>query len=444
MNGQDENQDVFTKPPIKRGTTESDALQKLGMDRRKMTGVLGRRNKVRFLTISSSFMKPFSIVNSALGLTITILLLVKADFWSLTFWISFAVGLAVGVFFELWSTNSEHAFVLKEELDEIADPDKAIYKKILISIKTYAVAMVLVSAWNLPDYIFVQQQNQDDDYITTRLAKIERLKEDKESAGTGSNSSSVYLKLIADLKEEKAAIEAEKTPAIIANSTSKHVKKRESAIGQINAINQRIENKSAEILEANKEMIKASSKSPSEIYEEKISKVEDEIQKRREHIRATSLKDEGNTLGITIMLGVLFVFIELGGTIASILAGRAILSSVSPEEAYKDSVTNGLFNNKIALSERNTNLRATKIAVDIDQNEIMTEIIGEESKVMAQNHKLIEDSRLAEIDRENAKLLTDIKFRELESQQLLEITKGVKAKLDGVETIRKQIGQLVS
>jgi len=143
------------------------------------------------------------------------------------------------------------------------------------------------------------------------------------------------------------------------------------------------------------------------------------------------------------MLGVLFVLLELGGTFASILAQRTVLKSVSPEEAHKESVTNKLFSENIALRERNTRLRATKISSDIKQNKTMTAVIKYESEAMAQNHELLEKTRLAEIDRENARLLTESKLRELESNQLMAMTDGVAKKLEGLDTIRTQIGRVL-
>jgi esterase/lipase len=143
------------------------------------------------------------------------------------------------------------------------------------------------------------------------------------------------------------------------------------------------------------------------------------------------------------MLGVLFVLLELGGTFASILAQRTVLKSISPEEAYKDSVTNKLFSSSIALKERNTRLKATKIVADIQQNKTMTEVIRYESEAMAQNHRLQEEARLAEIDRENAKLLTEAKLQELEANQLLMMTKGIAKKMEGLDTVRVQIGRIL-
>ena len=152
---------------IVKGTTESKARDFLGFSRRNITGVLDQSKRVRFLSLSSKVMKPISIINSALGLTISILLMIEEPFFSMTFWVSIFIGLIVGIFFELWSTNSEHAFT-KDDLS-VNDMDNGINKTILIVIKTYSVIMVIISAYNLPDYIIVQKSKSVDDngYITT-------------------------------------------------------------------------------------------------------------------------------------------------------------------------------------------------------------------------------------------------------------------------------------
>ena len=143
------------------------------------------------------------------------------------------------------------------------------------------------------------------------------------------------------------------------------------------------------------------------------------------------------------MLGVLFVLLELGGTMASILAQRTVLNSISQEEALKDNITNKLFSSRVALKERNTRLKATKIVSDLEQNKTMTAIIQYESEVSAQNHELMEKARISGIERENTKLLTESKLQELEANQLLMMTKGINEKLKGLDTVRKQIGSIL-
>ena len=427
------------------GTSESEARDNLGKERREMTGVLAQNSRVRFLKLSSKVMKPISIFNSALGLTISILLLTEDKFWSIAFWISLLVGIIIGSFFELWSTNSEHAFATDDKL-EVGDEDKSIYKLILISVKIYAVVLVLVSAWNLPDYILVQKtlNIKDNDYIISRLSQIKRLNADKDASADSAVTTAIYQMKIDRLSKEVKKIEREKTAELVKNSTSIQIKKREDALKTIASINQRIDVKNAEIAKAEADMIAtAGGKTQKQLYEEKITKKEAEIVKEREKLRLKARKKNRSTLGITIMLGVLFVLLELGGTFASILAQRTVLKSVSPEEAHKESVTNKLFSENIALRERNTRLRATKISSDIKQNKTMTAVIKYESEAMAQNHELLEKTRLAEIDRENARLLTESKLRELESNQLMAMTDGVAKKLEGLDTIRTQIGRVL-
>jgi len=427
------------------GTSESEARDNLGKERREMTGVLAQNSRVRFLKLSSKVMKPISIFNSALGLTISILLLTEDKFWSIAFWISLLVGIIIGSFFELWSTNSEHAFATDDKL-EVGDEDKSIYKLILISVKIYAVVLVLVSAWNLPDYILVQKtlNIKDNDYIISRLSQIKRLNADKDASADSAVTTAIYQMKIDRLSKEVKKIEREKTAELVKNSTSIQIKKREDALKTIASINQRIDVKNAEIAKAEADMIAtAGGKTQKQLYEEKITKKEAEIVKEREKLLLKARKKNRSTLGITIMLGVLFVLLELGGTFASILAQRTVLKSVSPEEAHKESVTNKLFSENIALRERNTRLRATKISSDIKQNKTMTAVIKYESEAMAQNHELLEKTRLAEIDRENARLLTESKLRELESNQLMAMTDGVAKKLEGLDTIRTQIGRVL-
>ena len=428
------------------GTTEAEARDELGKARREMTGVLSHSSRVKFLTLSSKIMKPISIFNSALGLTISILLLTEDVFWSTTFWVSIVIGLIIGVFFELWSTNSEHAFATDDELETTDDPDKGTYKALLISIKTYAVIMVLISAWNLPDYILVQKTKniEDNGYIKTKLKQIERLKKDKASAKDFSNVALLYQKKIDRLTKEIAEIRKEKTPELVKNSTSIYVKKRKDAQTALADITARIEAKNAEISEAEKAMLNhANSKTAKQIYEDEITALETQIEKERDRLRKLAGKNSKSTLGITIMLGVLFVLLELGGTMASILAKRTVLNSISQEEALKENITNKLFSSRVALKERNTRLKATKIVSDLEQNKTMTAIIKYESEANAQNHELLERARLAEIDRENARLLTESKLQELEANQLLTLTEGINKKLDGLDTVRRQIGKIL-
>ncbi len=429
---------------IVKGTTESKARDFLGFSRRNITGVLDQSKRVRFLSLSSKVMKPISILNSALGLTISILLIVEEPFFSSTFWVSIFIGLIVGIFFELWSTNSEHVFT-KDDL-ELNDNDKGINKTILIVIKTYAVIMVIISAYNLPDYIIVQKSKSVDDngYITTRLQQVERLKEDKDNSKDSSVLTTIYQAKIDRLKSEVEEIRAEKTDALVKNSTSMYVNKRKDALKTLRSITERIEAKNEEITTAERNMVKtANGKSKKQIYEDDISEKEAQIEKERKRLKAKAKNNKKSTVGISIMLGVLFVFLELGGTMASILARRAILNSISSEESYKDNITNHLFNNKIALQERNTKLKATKISSDIEQNEVMTAVIEMESKAMAQNHELTERARLAEIYRENSKLLTDTKMQELEANQMLALADGVVKKLEGLDTVHDRINEML-
>ncbi|CAA6806471.1 MAG: Unknown protein [uncultured Sulfurovum sp.] len=427
------------------GTTESQARDSLGKSRREMTGVLAQNSRVKFLTISSKFMKPISVMNSALGLTISILLITEDVFWSLTFYIAFVIGLMVGGFFELWSTNSEHVFATKGEL-ELGGEDRVAYKTILLSIKTYAVIMVLISAWNLPDYIIIQKTKNVDDnaYVDTRLKQIERLKKDKDNSKDSAVTTGIYQSKITRLNSEIEKIREEITKDLKTNSTSMYVKKREDAKTMIDSINKRIDKKNQEIAQAEKDMLStASAKTSKQLYEDEISKKEDEIEKERERLKKIAGNSTSSTMGITVMLGILFVFLELGGTMASILSQRTILNSISQEEAYKENVTNTLFSSNIALKERNTRLKATKIGSDLEQNKTMTAVIAYESETMAQQHELTEKSRLAEIDRENARLLTESKMQELESHQMLALADGVAKKMQGLDTVRVKIGKML-
>lgn len=441
--GNSPKQDVFDI--IEDGTTESGARDELGKARREMTGVLAQSSKVKFLRLSSKIMKPISIVNSALGLTISILLLTEDIFWSATFFVTLLIGLVVGTFFELWSTNSEHVFATTDEL-ELGEEDRGIYKTILISIKTYAVAMVLISAWNLPDYILIQKTKnvEDNAYVKTRLTQIVRLKEDKKNSKDSAITTSIYQSKIDRLMADAKKIRAENTKELKANLTSIYVKKRVDAQNAIDSINSRVAEKNKEIAIAEENMLStANSKTAKQLYEDSISQKEDEIEKERNRLSKLAGDSTSSTLGITAMLGVLFVFLELGGTMASILAQRAILKSISQEEAYKESVTNTLFNSAIALKERNTRLKATKIGSDLQQNKTMTAVISYESEVMAQNHELEERARLSVIDRENARLLLESDIQGLEANQLLVLADGVGKKLEGLDSVRTKIGKII-
>ena len=426
------------------GTTESKARDFLGFSRRNITGVLEQSSRVRFLKISSRVMKPISIINSALGLTISILLIIEEPFFSPTFWVSIFIGLIVGIFFELWSTNSEHAFV--EDDLQINDSDKGINKTILIAIKTYAVIMVIVSAYNLPDYIIVQKSKsvEDNGYIKSRLSQIERLKKDKDNSKDSSVLTTIYQDKIDRLKKEVDEIRAEKTPELVQNSTSKFVNKRKDALRTLKSINDRIEAKNNEIAIAEQNMVKtANGKSKKQIYEEEISTKELEIEKERDRLKAKAKNSQKSTFAISIMLGILFIFLELGGTFASILARRTIMKSISSEESYKESITNQLFNNRIALEERNTRMKAVKISSDLEQNKVFAKVVEYESKAMDQNHELTERARLAEIDRENARLLTETKMQELEANQMLALADGVAKKLEGLDTVHDRINEML-
>jgi len=441
-----ENKEITSREDVEKivdGTTESRARDFLGVSRRNITGVLDQSRKVQFLKLSSNIMKPISIVNSALGLTISILLIIKQPFFSLAFWVAMFIGLIVGVFFELWSTNSEHAFT-KDEL-EINQDDKGIYKIILMAIKTYAVIMVIISAYNLPDYIIVQNTKnvEDNSYIETRLKQIKRLKEDKDNSKDEAVVTSIYQNKIDRLKQEVKEIRGEKTEELLKNSTSIYTNKRKDALRILKDINARIETKNREIAKAEKAMLStATAKTKKQTYEDKISEKEREIEDERNRLKGL-VENSTSTASISIMLGVLFVFLELGGTLASILARRETLNSISSEESYKENITNHLFNSRIALNERNTRLKAVKIASDLEQNKTMTAVIKYESEAMAQNHELTEKARLAEIDRENARLLTESKIQELEANQLLTLADGVSKKLEGLDTVHERIDKML-
>ena len=280
--------------------------------------------------------------------------------------------------------------------------------------------------------------------ITATLQQVERLKKDKDNSKDSSVLTTIYQNKIDRLKQEVEEIRAEKTEALVQNSTSMYVNKRKDALKALRSITNRIEAKNKEITIAEQNMVKtANGKSKKQIYEDEISEKESEIEKERKRLKSKAQNNKKSTLGISIMLGVLFVFLELGGTMASILARRAILNSISSEESYKDNITNHLFNSKIALEERNTRLKATKISSDLEQNEVMTKVIEYESKAMAQNHELTERARLAEIDRENARLLTDTKMQELESNQMLALADGVVKKLEGLDTVHDRINEML-
>ncbi|SFV71653.1 hypothetical protein MNB_SV-13-1553 [hydrothermal vent metagenome] len=276
------------------------------------------------------------------------------------------------------------------------------------------------------------------------MSQIERLKKDKDNSKDEAVVTSIYQSKIDRLKQEIEEIRAEKTEELLTNSTSIYVNKRKDALRTLKDINRRIEAKNKEITKAEKAMLStATAKTKKQTYEDEISNKEKLIEDERNKLKKLAKNSKTSTASISIMLGVLFVFLELGGTLASILARRETLNSISSEESYKENITNHLFNSRIALNERNIRLKAVKIASDLEQNKTMTAVIKYESKVMAQNHELTEEARLAEIDRENARLLTEAKIQELEADTILALADGISKKLEGLDSVHERIDKML-
>ena len=115
------------------GTTESSANVYLGKQRRELTGVLDTESRAKNLSGLSKGAKILSILFSGMGFAITVLLISDEALFSVTSWIAFIVGLAIGYGFEKVSTSMEYAFV-KNDLDD-TDPNRTLSKIFLATVK---------------------------------------------------------------------------------------------------------------------------------------------------------------------------------------------------------------------------------------------------------------------------------------------------------------------
>ena len=439
---------------IKQGTTEQKARDYLAVEYRKKNGVIDKEKTVRFFDLSSKGMKGFSILNSALGLSILIMMITNALFFSKSFYIALGVGLLVGLFFEVWSTSLEKYFS-KREINGDNGKDTFTYRLILVVIKIYAVIMVSISGWQVPSYAETSSAKADNTYITNRLAQIKRLEVDKLTASNTPVNMVAQMMTINDnnlrtLRAERTRIELEKTPTMIENSTCKYPKQRASAKDSIDKIDARLALKDQAIERAiesgnNPNISNMNTTTAKEKIEKEINIREDQIDKERQRLVSNSNNSgkSGDYLLLQFMFVFLFVVIELGGTFASIFSRKELNSSISVEEVYKEEITEKLMSRAVARDNREVALNATKIRADLSMNKVVLATMEAETNVANQQHLVKENSRISKMRRNNAEMLTTQKIMDMDADMMIDIAESVAKKTKTAKDLDDRLNQLM-
>jgi len=199
---------------VYKGTTEYSAYGKLGQKRREITGILGVNKKANAFLIGSWIAKPFSVLGSAFGFATILAGVAHQELFNGVWWFLFVLGLGVGIFFEYLSTANEDSFVGWN----ITDLTKTGIVLILF-IKSYAVFMHYQTSEQLAKSLTASITSE----TVKDTPKIKLLKSQ-----------------IATLEQEIKDKKAEKTPQLVANSTSAFKSKREDALKQIEKIEKRV------------------------------------------------------------------------------------------------------------------------------------------------------------------------------------------------------------
>jgi len=399
------------------GTTEYEAYGNMGVERRKLTGILAVKKNVTIYKWASRFIKPLAISASAIGFTFMIILLTNIELWSRGFYISLVIGLFIGAFFEFISTAFEGA-ISSKDVDKVT----RFKKYFIIFVKTYAVIMHLVTAYSLPDYILGNKVITDTNEIKTLERKLARLEK-------GDNS--VYLDEIEGLEDDIKAKKLEKTPELIANSLSIHKAKREDSLKRIADIDTSIADMKDKISKINKK-IKLADKN----RDDEITELESKINTLKDENKAKTIAGSKNsTIGLVIVLAILLVIIEITGTLFSVLHNLEIINGVGKEVAMTEEVKSRLYSNKVAFRERNNNIRAFEVRDSIEENKRAVEMAEYETRVKSHNLKLREIAITKEVELENSNLELQAKLQDLDIFRNQKTIEAIDNKINQVKQI---------
>jgi hypothetical protein len=395
------------------GTTEFEAYEDMGVERRKITGILAVKSEVGKFKWSARFIKPLAVLASSIGFAFMIMLMTEADIFSDTFWIAIGVGVIIGAFFEFIATSFEPSITSKK-----IDTTTNFKKRFIIFVKAYAVVMHLITAYNLPSYIINQKAEnvEDTNQIKALLAKSERLKTDKSTSSMVDPRIDVLKGKIERLKGEKQNKEAEKTAKLMDNTLSTHPRKRADALEAVATINREAGEISKDISNAETKMAEVMSQgnSSKERAETDITNVEGQIAALRTENSNNKKAESSGTIGLVFVLAILLVLVEVSGTMFSVLHDKAILNGVGEEVAMTEEVKSRLYSTKVAMESRNNNIKAFEIRDSIQNNVHAVQMAEYESTVKSENIKLREVATHKEIELENARLKLESKMNDLE------------------------------
>ena len=395
------------------GTTEFEAYEDMGVERRKITGILAVKTEVGKFKWSARFIKPLAVMASSIGFAFMIMLMTEADIFSDTFWIAIGVGVIIGAFFEFIATSFEPSITSRN-----INTTTNFKKRFIIFVKAYAVVMHIITAYNLPNYITNQKAEnvEDTNQIKALLAKSERLKTDKSTSSVVDPRIDVLKGRIERLKGEKQNKESEKTAELIENTLSTHPRKRADALEAVARINNKAGAISRDISNAEKEMAEVMSQgnSSKDRAETDITNVESQIATLRTANSNNKKAESSGTIGLVFVLAILLVLVEVSGTMFSVLHDKAILNGVGEEVAMTEEVKSRLYSTKVAMESRNNNIKAFEVRDSIQNNRNAVQMAEYESTVKSENIKLREVATHKEIELENARLQLEAKMNDLE------------------------------
>jgi len=423
---------------VSTGTTEYEAYGDMGVKRREITGILAVRAEVNKFKWSARVIKPLAIVASSVGFAFMIMLMTEADILSDTFWVAIGFGVIIGAFFEFISTSFEPSLTTKK-----IDRTTGFKKKFIIFVKSYAVVMHLITAYNLPTYIINQKANnvEDTNEIKALVAKAERLKNDK-STSTDSDPRIVIISgQIERLKTSLETKKNEKTSELLENSTSMFKAKRADALRQIGVIDRAIERMENKISEAELKQtsIIAQGGTGKQRVENQITSTEKEIADLRTANSNSKREEASGTIGLVAVLAILLVLVEVSGTVFSVLHDKSILNGVGEEVAMTEEVKSRLYSTKVAFEERNNNIKAFEVRDSIRQNKDAVVMAEYEANIKSENIKLREVATHKQIELENSQLQLEAKMNELEIFKHQSTLKAIDKKIEQVMLITNTI-----
>ncbi len=374
-----------------KGTTEYEEYGKLGQNRREITGIIGVGKKAHAYKMGAWIAKPFSVLGSAFGFATILVGVAHQELFNNIWWILFALGLGVGIFFEYLSTANEDSFVGFK----VTGLTKTGIILILF-IKSYAVFM----HYQTSEQIAKSLTNNINSSTISDTPKVALLK-------------SQITDLKKDIENKEAEKHTEAYEQLLLNATSKYKNKRESATASIDKIEDRLttykESKKAKELEL-------------------ATLTESNIKNEKESVKNDS---EGMIWTFFAML----VIFELGGTLLSVLNKKTILSGVDETIAVTDEVKSRMYSKKASLAERSNTLNAFRVADDIRANHNSIKLIELESKVKEDEIVLLEEARMSELSVANKELELKVKLGELDTLKHDRVIQEINHKIEQMRTI---------